>query len=513
MILGGCIRHHALHRTFYISPAGSDNNNGSFTSPWKTLERANRLVLRPGDTILLEGGSVFRGTFYLDSLDSGIETSKVVIGSYGDGYATIDGGNMEGIVATKTSYFKICDLIITGAGRKSGNVRDGILISSSVSFELDNIEVYGFQHCGVLIMGSRNARITHVTAHDNGFAGIHVSGTHANDPVLFDNENLYIGYCKAFNNPGDPTVTNNHSGNGILAASTLGGTIEYCEAYNNGWDMPWTGNGPVGIWVWDCRDITIQFCLSHHNMTNPVAADGGGFDLDGGVSNSVIQYCISWSNQGAGIGLFEFGAAKPWENNVIRYNISQNDGIHNTGSLSVWKGNGAGTMKNCAVYNNTFYNDTARGIALNLGEHMPGITFTNNIFEFRNITGPGQNIVSESFSGNCFWNLEGKLSFDGYPGFRSWAQAKGKEIKDGSITGFFIDPLLADPSISIRNELSAFSTDTITSFGLRKGSPVAGKGVNPGSPFGFENSYTGIDGSPVKHDGLFEIGAVGIREK
>ena len=32
----------------------------------------------------------------------------------------------------------------------------------------------------------------------------------------FTNHRIYIGYCKAENNPGDPTELKNHSGNGIV---------------------------------------------------------------------------------------------------------------------------------------------------------------------------------------------------------------------------------------------------------------------------------------------------------
>ena len=510
----GCNPHSSERKTFYVSPAGNDNYEGSITKPWQTLERANRLVLSPGDTVLFEGGSVFRGTFYLDSVDSGDETGRVVIGSYGDGEAIIDGGTKEGIVVTNAGYFKIGDLIVKGAGRKSGNITNGILISAADYFELDNIEVFGFQHSGVLVMGSRNSRLTRITAHDNGFAGIHVTGKHANDTLIFDNENLYIGHCVSYNNPGDPTVLSNHSGNGILASSVLGGTMEYCEAFNNGWDMPWTGNGPVGIWIWDCRNFVIQYCLSHHNMTNLHAGDGGGFDLDGGVSSSLIQYCISWSNQGAGIGLFEFGASKPWENNVVRYNISRNDGIKNAGSLSVWKAAGSGIMRNCAVYNNTFINDTSRGYSMSITEHFPGLSFMNNIFVCKNeFLVPGQGINGESFSGNCFWRMDQSQSFKGTTDFHSWAVGKGKEISDGRLTGFLEDPMLVNPKAEILPGMSAFGRDSLTAFRLRPDSPLAGRGVDPGSPYGYENSYTGIDGSEMRHDNVFEIGAAGVLKK
>jgi hypothetical protein len=171
--------------------------------------------------------------------------------------------------------------------------------------------------------------------------------------------------------------------------------------------MPWTGNGPVGIWIWDCTDFKIQYSVSHHNKTNPAAADGGGFDLDGGVSGSVIQYCISYCNQGSGFGLFEFGASKPWENNIIRYNISYNDASLNGGSLGIWKGENGGAMRNCEIHNNTFYNDTVKGISVWLYNSMHGFIFRNNYFIFSGtFLGKGQEVVNELFENNWFWNLD-----------------------------------------------------------------------------------------------------------
>jgi Right handed beta helix region len=510
----GCNQVKAPARSYYISPSGSDDNEGSVRNPWRSLERVNRMVLSPGDTILFEGGETFSGTCYLDSLDSGDKDSSVVLGSYGTGMATIDGGEKEGLVIDNTDYFKVSNLILKGSGRKTGNTSDGVLITTADNFKLDNLDVSGFQHSGIHINGSKNAVVTRITAHDNGFAGILVSGRHANDPVLFDNVNLYIGYCRAFNNPGDPTVLKNHSGNGILASSVRGGTIEYCEAFGNGWDMPWNGNGPVGLWIWDCTNFTIQYCISHDNKTNPVAADGGGFDLDGGVSNSIIQYCVSWSNQGPGIGLFEFGAAKKWENNIVRYNISRNDGTLNGGSLSVWKGENGGSMSNCAVYNNTFYNDTAKGISLWITSNIPGFSYMNNIFVYKgSFIGPAQILTTESFTGNCYWNLSLNKSFAGYNSFQKWAVSTGNEKSDGKSTGIYADPMLIDPSGVIRPDTAFFDHNSLSGFYFRPGSPVAGKGVDPGSPFGIENNYSGINRSPVKHDGLFDIGATGFVKK
>ena len=132
------------------------------------------------------------------------------------------------------------------------------------------------------------------------------------DRILFRGGERFNGTIERISFAGSGRKSGNRSDgilvtrcNGILASSVEYGTIEYCEAFNNGWDMPWTGNGPVGIWIWDCTDFTIQHCISHHNRNHPEAADGGGFDFDGGVSNSTIQYCISHHNEGAGYGLYE----------------------------------------------------------------------------------------------------------------------------------------------------------------------------------------------------------------
>ena len=414
----------------YLSPTGNDNNPGSIRKPWKSINRINEINFKPGDRIHFEGGAVFTGTLRLDSLDKGSADKKIIFSSYGNGNAIIDGGNAEAISINDCEYFIFNNLIIKGSGRKEGNLTDGILISSSGNFELDSLDVSGFQHSGVHLLDTKNASITYVSGHDNGFAGIHASSVKGNDPVTYGNENLYIGHCAAYNNPGDPTVLKNHSGNGILASSVKGGTIEFCEAFNNGWDMPWTGNGPVGIWIWDCTDFTIQYCISHDNRTNPVAKDGGGFDFDGGVSNSVIQYCISYDNEGAGYGLFEFGASKPWENNIIRHNISLNDGIINEGSLAIWKDERSGAMRNCEIFNNTFVNDTLRGISISFITNCAGFRFNNNIFVYKDsFIGKGQKIKDEIFTDNIFWSLTGSGSLPA-------------ALSGG---GVFKDPLLINP--------------------------------------------------------------------
>ncbi|TAL73764.1 MAG: hypothetical protein EPN88_04205 [Bacteroidetes bacterium] len=494
---------------FYASPSGDDNNPGSKANPWKTLEKINTADLNPGDTVLLEGREVFEGTLLLDSLDSGEENKKVTIGSYGNGRAIINGANSEGIIVKNCNNLLIRDLIVKGSGRNDGNITDGIFITGSKNFNADSITISGFQHSGLHIRICSNVNIKNVHAHDNGFAGIHVTGTTIYDTAKYDNENIYIGYCVAENNPGDPTVTDNHSGNGILASSVRGGTIEYCEAFNNGWDMPWTGNGPVGIWIWDCRDILIQYCIAHDNKTRPGAKDGGGFDLDGGVANSVIQYCLSYNNQGAGYGLFEFGAAKPWENNILRYCISQNDASVNGGSVAIWCYKKGGTMRNCEIYNNTFYNNTARGFSLMIENNCPGFKFRNNVFIYNNaILIPGQKFESELFQSNCYRSLSGDKTIAGYKNLQEWAKATGNEMLENRFIGIFADPGVQNPGKCSLTDPRKMNPESLAAYIPKSGSPLIDQGLNLKILFNIDPGVNDIAGKPIPRGNGYDIGAL-----
>src|SRR4029078_9431292 len=131
--------------------------------------------------------------------------------------------------------------------------------------------------------------------------------------------NVYVGYCKAYNNTGISLLASN-SGSGILVCNVSGGTIERSTAHDNGI----YGTANVGIWIAACNGITIQYNESYNNKTH--ANDGGGFGVDGGCTNCTLQYNYSHNNYGGGIGIFQFIDAAPFGKNVIRYNISENDG-------------------------------------------------------------------------------------------------------------------------------------------------------------------------------------------
>lgn len=434
VVLGFLLAWPASASDYYVSPQGNDAGAGTQADPWRTIKRVNKADLEPGDRVLFEGGQTFSGAITLDKEDTGTNEKNVVISSYGTGRAVIDGGKGSGLQADGCNFLKVRDINFVGSGRKNGNSGNGVSIRNCEGPTIVDVEVQGFRLCGIDIGGIRNARVVKVYAHDNGFAGISV-GDEKNW-----SEDVYVGHCVAENNPGDPQNTTNHSGNGIVVGSLRRCLIEYCEAMNNGWDMPREGNGPVGVWAWNADRVTIQFCVSHDNKSP--SWDGGGFDLDGGLTNCIVQYNLSFNNQGPGYQLCQYWPAPIWKNNIVRYNISQNDG--NKGKNPAFAVSWYELMSDCEVYNNTVYNLEGPAVGFNDGK-APGIRFRNNIFI------SGTKLISGGahkgiFEGNHYWLLGGKpFEVDGFKSLEEWSAATGQERSGVTVIGRWGDPRLVRP--------------------------------------------------------------------
>jgi hypothetical protein len=75
--------------TYYVRPAGSDHARGtSRATAWRTVARVNRARLRPGDTVLFQGGAVFTDSTLIPPA-SGTNGHPIVFSSYGRGMARI----------------------------------------------------------------------------------------------------------------------------------------------------------------------------------------------------------------------------------------------------------------------------------------------------------------------------------------------------------------------------------------------------------------------------------------
>lgn len=447
-------------REYYLNyQLGNDKNPGTFRKPIKTISELNtRLVLQPGN-IYFTSGQTFEGTLVLNAVQ-GTDSLPLLITSIGEGRATVNGGDYESFRIKNCENIRISNLDLTGTGRKDGNTTNGLQMVNSENCTIEDLTARGFQKSGVDLYNCRNAEVRNVAAYGNGFCGINIMGSSQDSSV-----SIQIKDCKAENNAGDPTILDNHSGNGILVGVSRNVTIDHCTATNNGWDMPRLGNGPVGIWAWMSDQVTIQYCISYRNQTSKGGKDGGGFDLDGGVTNSIIQYCLSYENEGAGYGLFQYPGAAGWANNVIRYCVSINDALttEGAGSFFIWNGSDESSqLTDCYIYNNVAYSELAPIISYEAASEHKNFIFSNNIFI------AGDSRIAGKNTGSCF---------------------------TGNIWSSTADPVLAGP---VKTDLTdPYRLETLTGFLLPSGSKLKDSGVQIQPMYGFAPPLTDFFGFPV----------------
>lgn len=357
------------------------------------------MTLKPGDTVYLDGSANFIGNLRLDASDAGTASNPVTITSYGSGRATITARDANGttikdgdaIHVENASGIHISNLMLVG----TGNFNSYDKTPAGINFltngaavrrdfvQIDHVDVTHFWQAGIYLqhvtgLGYSNVTISDSDVHDSGNTGIEFIGG-----AVDASTGVMVSNCRAFANAGHSGLSHN-SGSGIVLSSVKGGTIQDSVAFGNGT----IGYGGEGIWAWNAANITIQRNECYDNHTSN-GSDGGGFDLDGGVTNSVMQYNFSHDNEGSGYGLFQFSGAASWGNNIVRYNVSRKDaGGNDAAGISLW--NGGSGIANADIYGNTIYLDnsnlqsSATPQALVVASKTTNVRFFNNIFMTKN---------------------------------------------------------------------------------------------------------------------------------
>ena len=452
--------------TYYISSQGNDKLAGtSAATAWRTIKRVNATTFQPGDRVLFEGGQLFFGSIILQG--AGTAAQPIVVSSYGRGPATISSGLASGFYSHNAAGIEVRRLKLVGAGRLT-------TITSGVSFyldapdshlnylRLDSLDVSGYQKSGICISswngtsGYSDVRITACQVHANGEAGLS-----SYSESLAAHHQWYVGNCQAFDNSGRADVNTTNTGSGIVLSGIDGALIERCQAYHNGWLNANPSGGPVGIWGYCCNNLIIQKCEAHHNSSG-TGHDGGGFDLDGGCTNSVLQYNYSHDNGGPGYLLAQYNGAPPMHDVTIRYNVSKDDARRDSqGALHLWSSGDNGGIQRATMHNNTVLlsppaDGSSPKAVLITSAGFSDLAIRNNILQ----TMGGLQVLSTvsttslRLQGNCYWNPS-QLALDwngtAYTDLATWRAATGQEqLATGRTTGLSADPKLpgADPTLA-----------------------------------------------------------------
>jgi hypothetical protein len=274
------------------------------------------------------------------------------LGKYGEGSRPrIDGEGLvlDTLLLRNVEFWEVADLEITNLGTNRVPWRTGVRIVADGfgkmrHIRLNNLFVHDVngdlrkeqEGCGIYFE-SRGGNQSH-------FDGLVIENCH----VVRTDRN---GICQR-NGSRDRSrslgvvirknLLEDIGGDGIKLWGSDGGLVEYnvvrggrmrCEDY------------AAGIWPFDCDDAVIQFNeVSGYKGTR----DGQGFDSDYRCRRTVIQYNYSHDNEGGFILICAPGNSYN-DGTIVRYNISQNDGLN---SARVFHISG---VKNTKIYNNTIY--------------------------------------------------------------------------------------------------------------------------------------------------------------
>jgi len=432
--------------TYFVdSENGDDARPGtSVEQAWKSLERVNTHVFQPGDQLLFKAGSRFTGQLRLQGSGrlEGDKPLPITIGKYGDGpKPSIDGEGrfLDALLLRNVEFWEVSDLELTNLGTNREPWRTGVRIVTDGFGKMRHIHLRNlFVHdvngdllkeregCGVYFE-SRGGNQSHFD--DLLIENCHVVRTDRN------------GICQR----GGRTRS--------LRVVIRGGRMR-CDDY------------AAGIWPFDSDDTVVQFNeVSGMKGTK----DGQGFDSDYLCRRSVFQYNYSHDNEG-GFFLICAPGRSYNEDTVIRYNISQNDGLN---SARVFHISGA---KKTKIYNNTIYVGLKQDLPLLLFNDWDGGSardtyFYNNIFYVDGrVTydfGKSQNTV---FENNVFYGSHdkpptdatgitnrpmllkpgsGRDGFDSLTGYRfrdARACLPGRLVPDNGGRDFFGNPVPVDQS-------------------------------------------------------------------
>ena len=502
-------------RTFHVSPRGDDTAAGlSPATAWRSLARASTEVLRPGDRLLLEGGARFAGTLELGPQDAGNATDPVVIAAYGSGGPVIDAGDAPAMVIADTAGIEINDVTAVGSAQAyqrwagillTNEQPDGDLLEH---VHLNRVDVSGFKR-GIEVaasgtVGFRDVLIANASLHDNLEAGFASHGPEFSvDSPAYAHENVVLRRVASYRNVGDRANTTRNTGSGGFLGSVRRALVEQCRFFDNGASSAAT-EGPLGLWAYDSTGVVIQQNASYRNRT--AATDGGGFGLDINVSDSVLQYNLSYDNDGPGYQLYTWQANDAHTRNTVRFNISRDDARRTVyGAVTV-----LGRVSSSDVYQNTVLLTAStareRPPVVLVGAEASEVSLRNNIFVTDGagvlVSAPALRPPAVFLQGNDYhagggpWVVQ--WGDQAYVGLDAWRAATGQELLGAEPTGLAQDPSFADPDAAL-DTAPAGSDLPAAAPGLRlvPASPLIGAGLDLPGRFGIEPGPLDFFGTPL----------------
>lgn len=423
-------------KNYYISTKGDDNQNGlNSSTAWQTLNKVNSFIFQPGDSILFCSNEKWEGQ--LNPKGSGDSITPIVIASYGKGEKPhICGNGIYGVKAGALLLYNQDYWIVNGLqfsnipDNQKNDIRFGILVrwhdyGTGRSVKIQNCDIHNvmgsnknrFHGEGVLVIATGKKTPTN---YDNlvieGCTIKHIDRTGISIWSQFQergglnygigniNEN-YHGTSGSYKASTNVIIRGNYlediGGDGIIVSCTDGALIERNRVYK----ANQRGTSPnAGIWPHNSDRAVMQYNeVSHTGFSG----DGQGFDIDLLCFDCISQYNYSHDNEGGSHLICSQGNFGKSSRNVIRYNISQNDGRY---TFTI-----AGSTDSTYIYNNKIYINNSKTLGL-FTTWMIEKGKPDNTFFYKNIIyyeGNGENSFKDTLNfiatANCWYGKNKKI--------------------------------------------------------------------------------------------------------
>lgn len=276
--------------TFYVATDGSDNNMGTFGSPFASVEKAISLV-NPGDIIYVRGG-----TYELTNQDdssigllinkSGSENKRIKLWAYpGESVEFVPQFPNQTLIAIqlKGDYWYFKGFSITG-------IKQWLISSNRSSFNV------GFD-----VQDSDHNIFEQIESHHNEGIGFYLGG-HSTDNLILN--------CD-FHHNGDPLTISNGTPYPYGHADGIHIRVEHLDTLNTVRGTRAWNNSDDGFDTWYTAGIvkfeeSWAFFNGYEDQAETILADGNGFKLgpmpDGlqnttdGVARRIVKNCLAYHN-------------------------------------------------------------------------------------------------------------------------------------------------------------------------------------------------------------------------
>ncbi len=267
----------AYAKTVYVSPNGSDKGNGSASAPFRTIEKAARSKLSPGDVVIVKSGT-YNESVFIPKSASGSPGKYVTFRSEVPRGAKIKAQNNAGILSF-ASYSKIDGFEVIGGS---------IALEQTHHVDVTNNVVHDSPKAGITAHRSEFTLIEGNTTYRNSSSAA-TSGISVHVPQNITNDTKTKGFRIivrnniSYNNV--QTKSGSTDGNGIIFDDFLLRNLtsnsdgdKYRK--NANWMKPYKfpgliennlvyGNGGAGIRVYASDNITVRNNTALFNGTDP----------------------------------------------------------------------------------------------------------------------------------------------------------------------------------------------------------------------------------------------------